>query len=93
MTEIPVNPNQRDFKAEVDVAVKEVLKDMERSPEHRCGCLSLNHGLSHFRVMNDVAAEVAARFKAKGYYAHYCHSIQGVVHTLEITTYPTNHDI
>lgn len=93
MIEIPENPKKRDFDAEADTAVKEVLKDMERSPEHRCGCLSLNHGQSHFHVMNDVAAKVAGLFKARGYHAHYCHSIHGVAHTLEITTYPTNNDI
>ena len=52
MTEIPANPNPRDFEA-----------------------------------------EVAARFKAKGCHAHYCHAVDGTAHSLEITTYPTNHDI
>lgn len=93
MVEIPENPRKRNFDAEVDAAVEEVLKDMERSPEHRCGCLSLNHGQSHFHVRNDVAAKVAELFKARGYHAHYCHSIHGVAYTLEITTYPTNNDI
>lgn len=90
MTEIPENPSPRNFEAEVDKAVAEVLKSMGTG----CvGALSVNHGESHFHVMNDVAAEVAARFKAKGYHAHYCHSVRGVAYALEITTYPTNHDI
>ena len=90
MTEIPVNPSPRNFEAEVDKAVAEVLKSMGTG---RVGALSVNHGQSHFHVMNDVAAEVVTRFKAKGYHAHYCHSIHGVAYALEITTYPTNHDI
>ncbi len=90
MTEIPANPNPRNFEAEVDRAVAEVLKSLGSG---RAGALSVNHGESHFHVMNDVAAEVAARFKARGYYAHYCHSVRGVAYALEITTYPTNHDI
>lgn len=93
MVEIPENPKKRNFDAEVDAAVKEVLKDMERSPEHRCGCLSLNHGQSHFHVTNDVAAAVAELFKAKDYHARYCHSVRGVAYALEITTYPTSNDI
>ena len=93
MTEIPANPNPRDFEAEVDVAVAEVLKSMEKSPGHRAGALSVNHGQSHFHVMNDVAAEVAARFKKKGYHAHYCRAVDGTAYSLEITTYSTNHDI
>lgn len=84
MTEIPANPNPRDFEAEVDAAVAEVLKSMGKSSGHRAGALSVNHGCSHFHVMNDVAAEVAARFKAKGYHAHYCHAVDGTAHTLEI---------
>ena len=93
MTKIPANPNRRDFEAEVDKAVVEVLKSMGTGPGHRAGALSVNHGVSHFHVMNDVAAEVAARFKAEGYHAHYCHAVDGTAHALEITTYPTNHDI
>lgn len=93
MTDIPTNPLRRDFQAEVDEAIQHVLKEMGSKPGHRSGGLSLNHGQTHYRVMNDVAAEVARRFKEKGYHAHYCYSVNGVVHTLEITTYPTNNDI
>lgn len=90
MTEIPANPSPRNFEAEVDKAVAEVLRNMETG----CvGALSMNHGCSHLHVLNDVAAEVAARFKAKGYHAHYCHAVNGTAYALEITTYPTNHDI
>ena len=91
MIEIPENPMPRDFQQEVDAAVEEVLKGLNSSG--RVGALSVNHGTSHFHVMNDVASEVAARFKAKGYHAHYCYSVRGVAYALEITTYPTNHDI
>lgn len=91
--DIPVNPLQRDFEAEVADAIAHVLSEMGTKPGHRSGGLSLNHGQSHFHVLDDVAAEVARRFKEKGYYAHYCHSVRGVIHTLEITTYPTNNDI
>ena len=90
MTEIPANPSPRNFEAEVDKAVAEVLKSMGSG---HVGALSVNHGQSHCRVMNDVAAEVAARFKAKGYHAHYCHAVDGTAYALEITTYPTSHDI
>lgn len=93
MIEIPANPSQRNFEAEVDRAVEEVLKSMRLHPQHRAGALSVNHGGSHFHVLNDVADEVARRFKAKGYHAHYCYSVKGTAHTLEITTYPTNNDI
>lgn len=93
MTEIPINPRRRNFEEEVDKAVAEVLKSMGSGHGDRAGALSVNHGTSHFHVMNDVAAEVAARFKAKGYHAHYCHSIQGNAYALEITTYPTSNDI
>ena len=92
--EIPENLHKRDFEAEVDAAVDEVLKEMRRSaPNHRVGCLSVNHGCSHFHVKLDVANEVIARFKKKGYHAHYCQSLYGTAHTLEITSYPTDHDI
>ena len=90
MIKIPENPNPRNFEAEVDKAVAEVLKSLGSGC---AGALSMNHGRSHFRVMNDVAAEVAARFKAKGYHAHYCRACDGTAYALEITTYPTNHDI
>lgn len=91
MIEIPENPMPRDFQREVDVAVEEVLKGLKSTG--RVGTLSVNHGASHFHVMNDVASAVAARFKAKGYHAHYCYSFEGDAHALEITTYPTNNDI
>lgn len=91
--EIPENPHRRDFAAEVDAAVAEVLKEMKGKTGHRAGGLSVNHGRSHFHVRLDVADTVAARFKAKGYHAHYCHATDGTAHTLEITTYPTDHDI
>lgn len=91
MIEIPENPTPRDFQREVDEAVEEVLKGLKSTG--RVGALSVNHGDSHFHVMNDVASAVVARFKAKGYHAHYCPSWRDVAHTLEITTYPTNHDI
>lgn len=97
--EIPANPTPRDFNAEVNCAIQEVLKEMGLSsgpingrPEQRTGVLSVNHGRGHFHVMNDVAAEVAKRFKEKGYYVHYCRSLAGTVYALEITTYPVNHD-
>lgn len=91
MIDIPENPTPRNFQKEVDEAVEEVLKGLKSSD--RVGALSVNHGTSHFQVMNDVAHEVAQRFKAKGYHAHYCYSVRGVAYTLEITTYPTNNDI
>lgn len=90
--EIPENPNRRDFGSEVDEAVKSVLTDLQK-PGSRAGALSVNHGQSHMHVRLDVAAEVATRFKAKGYYAHYCYAVTGTAYALEITTYPTNHDI
>jgi len=91
--EIPENPHRRDFAAEVDAAVSAVLEEMKNEPRHRAGYLSVNHGCSHTHVRLDVAAEVAARFKEKGYHAHYCHSIQGTPYALAITTYPTDYDI
>lgn len=90
MIKIPENPSPRNFEAEVDKAVAEVLKSVGSG---RTGALSVNYGQSYFHVMNDVAAEVAARFKAKGYHAHYCRACNGTAYALEITTYPTNHDI
>ena len=93
MTDIPMNPHQRNFQAEVDKAVEEMLKSMGSGSGHREGGLSLNHGESYFHVMNDVAAVVADRFKKKGYHAHYCYSIRGVAYALKVTTYPTNNDI
>lgn len=91
--DIPDNPHRRDFRAEVDAAVAAVLKEMGDKPGHRTGSLSVNHGCSHFHVMMDVADAVAARFKEKGYHAHYCCSIKGTAYALEITTYPTDHEI
>lgn len=91
MVNIPENPTPRNFQKEVDKAVEKVLEELTASG--RAGALSVNHGTSHFHVMNDVAHEVAERFKAKGYHAHYCHSVHGVAYSLEITTYPTNTDI
>lgn len=95
MIDIPKNPTPRDFDAEVDKAVEAVLKDMQSSP-HGVGALSVNHGSMRFHVMNDVAARVASLFKEKGYhahYAHYCHAVDGTPYLLEITPYPTDHDI
>ena len=90
MIDIPKNPTPRNFDAEVDVAVKSVLADLAKG---RAGGLSVNHGCTHLRVMTDVARKVAELFKAKGYHAHWCHAQNGVAHTLEVTTYPTEHDI
>lgn len=92
MIDIPKNPTPRNFDAEVDGAVKAVLKELSR-PNSRAGGLSVNHGCTHEHVMTDVATKVAELFKAKGYHAHWCHSVKGVAYALEITTYPTEHDI
>lgn len=92
MVEIPYNQEHRDFSAEVDEAVKSVLAGLAR-PNSRAGGLSVNHGCSYMHVKVDVATKVAELFKAKGYYAHWCHSMKGVAYNLEITTYPTDHDI
>lgn len=92
MIDIPKNPTPRNFDAEVDEAVRVVLKDLQSSAQG-VGALSVNHGRARFHVLNDVAARVASLFKAKGYHAHYCHAVDGTPYSLEITTYPTDNDI
>lgn len=90
MIDIPKNPTPRNFDAEVDEAVKSVLADLAKG---RAGGLSVNHGCTHKHVLTDVATKVAVLFKAEGYHAHWCYSVKGVAYALEITTYPTEHDI
>lgn len=92
MIDIPTTKTPRGFDSEVDEAVKAVLADLART-NGRAGALSVNHGCSHLHVMTDVAEKVAELFKAKGYHAHWCYSVKGVAYALEITTYPTEHDI
>ena len=92
MIDIPMNKRLRDFDSEVDEAVKAVLADLTK-PNGHAGALSVNHGCSYHHVMTDVARKVAELFKAKGYHAHWRYSVNGVVYALEVTTYPTEHDI
>ena len=90
MIEIPENPNKRDFEAEVAQAAGWVIEDLKNG---RTGELALNHSTCEHWVFNDVAAEVASIFKAKGYFAHYGYSIKGIAYGLYITKTPTNRDI
>ena len=92
MIDIPANKTVRDFDSEVVKAIKSVLEDLASQNRH-VGALSVNHGCSHRHVMTDVAEKVAELFKVKGYHAHWCYSVKGVAYALEVTTYPTEHDI
>ncbi len=100
MIEIPTNTkvNDNDFDTKVEKAISAVLTDPKFEKFGFSSRIVMNHARADkdsgdVWVLDNVAYEVAKRFKAKGYFAHYCKSIKGIAYCLEITKYPTNHDI
>ena len=100
MIEIPQNSQTDDFEAKVDKAIRAVLNDkrFDATKNSYSDVLQMNHAIvdksrGEIKISEKVAEEVARRFKAKGYFAHYCTSIYGRPYTLTITTYPTDNDI
>lgn len=97
--EIPVNDNPYDFEEKVDEAIKAVLADPRFMQKNGTSDrLCMNHreadkSLGEVWILNDVAHEVARRFKAKGYFARFGTATTGRHHSLYISKYPTNKDI
>lgn len=98
MIEIPNNTTANDTETKVEKAISAVLTDPRFEEFGFSDRIKVNHGSATEKwgevwVRNMIADEIARRFKAKGYYAHYCHSIKGTAYCLTITKYPTNNDI
>lgn len=93
--EIPENDVKRDFEGEVESACDEAITDFARHPKAdwaEIGCTeALYHHVPAFNV--DVLVEVARRFKAKGYFAHWAVNQKGRRYGLMVTKHPTNKDI
>ena len=93
---IPQNDCVDTTEQEVETAISAVLNDPDFQKKFGISSvLGMNHGRRYHKVpiSQRVANEVIKRFKAAGYYAHYCTSIQGTPYCLTITKYPTDHDI
>ena len=98
MIEIPNNTTANDTETQVEKAISAVLTDPRFEKLGFSDRIKVNHGSANEEwgevwVINKIADEIARRFKAKGYYAHYCLSITGTAYSLTITKKPTNHDI
>ena len=98
MIEIPNNTTANDTETQVEKAISAVLTDPRFEKFGFSDRIKMNHGSAteewgEVWVRNMVADEIARRFKAKGYYAHYCLSIKGIAYNLTITKYPRNKDI
>lgn len=98
MIEIPNNTTVNDTKTLLEKAISAVLTDPRFEKFGFSNRIKVNHGSAtkeygEVWVRNKIADEIVRRFKDKGYYAHYCHSIKGIAYELTITKYPTNNDI
>jgi hypothetical protein len=101
--DIPRNLEYESFENRVVRACNAVVKRMGSEHFKKFGfaqCLFLNHGRASMSkadgdmgITEEVAYEVARRFKEKGYYAHFNRSIMGTPYALTIKTYPTEGDI
>ena len=101
--DIPQNPEYESFESRVVRACNAVVKRMGSEHFKKFGfaqCLFLNHGRQCMNkadgdmgITEEVAYEVARRFKEKGYYAHLNRAITGMPYALTIRTYPADGDI
>ena len=88
---IPKNEYVRDVGSEIDEAIEEILKDDRFKSlgwtNIKVGCHQrLKDG--QLVIFKDVAAEVATRFKAAGYYCHYNVTPRGGIESLSVNVHP-----
>lgn len=94
MIEIPENDKKRDFENEVDEACQVVVDDFTKHGRDwaEVGCTeAMYHPAPGF--LTDVLCEVATRFKARGYHAHFAYNQKGTRYALVVTKYATNKDL